>query len=75
MRGKGKPKPFPAALQEFLARLTSENESERFPNLGELLAALDQSGAEVSPNTEAWERLLRHVRDHVGLEDAERQSA
>jgi hypothetical protein len=35
---------------------------------------LDRAGAEVPPNTEAWDRLLRHVREYLD-EGTLRQSA
>ena len=54
-----------------LARHEQAPETWRAP----LMAELDQAGADVPPNAEAWDRLLRHVRDHAAEEARLRQSA
>jgi TolA-binding protein len=75
VRGKGKGKPLPEALQAVLQRLVTEDPAERFPDAAALLEALDRAGTDVPANAEAWDRLLRHVRDHAAPEVAQRQSA
>jgi hypothetical protein len=74
-RGKGKVKPLPESLPAILQRLTTDKAEERFPDGAALLEALDQAGADVPPNAEAWERMLRHVREHAIAEVPQRQSA
>jgi len=62
------------ALEAILERLTAADE-RRYASAGALLEDLDQAGAEVPPNAEAWDRLLRHVRDTLRAETPLRQSA
>jgi hypothetical protein len=74
-RKPGRAKALPESLQVVLKRLNAEDEAERYASAATLLDALDQAGSDVSPNAEAWERLLRHVRDHAPAEVALRRSA
>lgn len=68
-------KPLPASLQTILARLTAANPEEHYSQAQALLEDLDQAGGEVPANPEAWERLLRHVREHAVGGSSLRQSA
>ena len=58
-------KPLPEPLQAVLRGLDATSEAERFPSVQVLLEALDHAGAGVPPNAEAWDRLLRHVRQSL----------
>ena len=68
-------KPLPEPLHTILGRLGSEDPGHRFADLAELLEALDLAGETVPPNPEAWDRLLRYVRDHAAEDAGLRQSA
>jgi chromosome segregation ATPase len=70
-----KNKPLPDALQTIFARLTAEKAEDRYPSAAALLEDLDRAGSDVPANAEAWERLLRHVRDNTPGQSAFRQSA
>ena len=73
-RRKGtKMKPLPDSLRVILQRLTAEGSA--YTSASTLLEDLDQAGADVPANAEAWERLLRHVRDQEAEEARIRQSA
>lgn len=75
-RRKGsRAKPLPASLQDILRRLNPEAGDERFVTAAALLEALDHAGADVSPNAEAWDRLVHYVRDHRLEPPPLRQSA
>jgi chromosome segregation ATPase len=75
-RRKGaKAKPLAEALQAVLGRLTAANPEERNTSAAALLEDLDGAGAGVPANAEAWDRLLRHVRDHAPGDMGLRQSA
>lgn len=74
-RKGGKAKSLPESLQTILHRLSPEAGSEQYASAADLLDALDQAGADVPANAEAWDRLLRHVRDHAPAESALRRSA
>src|SRR5262249_7316829 len=65
----------PEPLQIILDRLSAQDVGQRFATAAALLEALDQAGASVPPNAEAWERLLRYVRDHLAEDSNLRQSA
>jgi hypothetical protein len=65
----------PEALQAVLHRLCSDEAADAYPSAAALLEDLDRAGAEVSPNAEAWDRLLRHVRENAVAEAALRESA
>jgi hypothetical protein len=65
----------PEALQAVLHRLGADEAADAYPSAAALLEALDSTGAEVPPNAEAWDRLLRHVRENAVAEAALRESA
>ena len=44
-------------------------------DVGELLADLQNAAAAIPPNSEAWDRLLKYVREHGAAEEVLRQSA
>jgi hypothetical protein len=69
-----KTRPLPDALIAILYRLTAEGENT-CASAGELLEDLDRAGSDVPANAEAWERLLRYVREHATAEAMLRQSA
>jgi hypothetical protein len=75
-RRKGaRAKPLPQSLQTILQRLEPNAGEQRLTTAATLLDALDQAGSEVTANGEAWDRLLRHVREHAPAETALRRSA
>jgi chromosome segregation ATPase len=75
-RRKGaRAKPLPDSLQAILQRLEPNAGDQRLMNAAALLDTLDQAGADVPANGEAWDRLVRHVRDHVPAETMLRRSA
>jgi hypothetical protein len=43
--------------------------------VADLLRDLDNAGGSLSPNAEAWDRLLRYVREHAAQDAGLRQSA
>jgi hypothetical protein len=65
----------PEALQSILTRLTAAEAGQRYPHPQALLEELERVGSEVPANAEAWDRLLRHVRDRLTTDSALRQSA
>jgi chromosome segregation ATPase len=73
VRRGAKTKPLPEAFVGILFKLNSE--SEGYASAEALLEDLDRAGADVPGNTEAWDRLLRHVRDNASAGAALRQSA
>ena len=62
-------------LQSILQRLGGDNADQRYATTAALLADLDGAGSEVPPNPEAWERLLRHVRENMAAEAPLRRTA
>jgi chromosome segregation ATPase len=75
-RRKGaRAKPLPESLQTILARLDPNAGDQRLTSALSLLEALDQAGADVPANGEAWDRLLRHVREHAPADAVLRRSA
>ena len=71
-RKGGKTKPLPEPLQEVLDRLATEG---GYPDAAALLEDLDEVGADVPANPEAWDRFLHHVRDQVADDPRLRVSA
>jgi chromosome segregation ATPase len=61
-------KPFPKPLRKILDRLKSEDAEIRYSSANALLDDLAQATDHVPDNPEAWEKLLRHIRDQ-GKED------
>jgi chromosome segregation ATPase len=68
-------KSLPGSLQAILARLTAPAAENSYPSAATLLEDLDRAGSDVPANAEAWDRLLRHVRDNAAAEMAMRRSA
>ena len=75
-RRKGpKSKAMPEALQKILNRLSVQEPERRYHDTAALLKDLEAADPEVPPHTEAWDRLLRHIRDHAEEETEMKQSA
>jgi hypothetical protein len=74
VRKGSKTKPLPEKMLAILRRLQSTAD-DAYPNVRALLDDLDQASADVPANPEAWDRLIRHVRDHAQPEAILRQSA
>jgi hypothetical protein len=60
-RKSTKAKSWPASLQSVLARLATVN----YGTAAAVLEDLDRAGADVPPNTAAWERFVRQVREQA----------
>ncbi|MCI0684605.1 MAG: hypothetical protein L0Y71_21050 [Gemmataceae bacterium] len=71
VRKGAKTKPLPGALHGVIQRL-AEGE---YASAGDLLDDLDRAGGDVPPNAEAWDRLLKYVREHETAEALLRLSA
>jgi chromosome segregation ATPase len=69
-----KTKPLPDALVSILFRLAAEKDAG-YPGVAELLADLQKAADAIPPNAEAWDRLLKYVREHGTAEMLLRQSA
>jgi chromosome segregation ATPase len=69
-----KTKPLPDALVSVLYRLAAEGETG-YRDALELLDDLQKAAAAIPPNSEAWDRLLKYVREHGTAEALLRQSA
>jgi hypothetical protein len=67
-KAKGMPKP----LQTILDRLTT---AKGYASAAALLQDLDRAGGDVPANAEAWDRLVRHVREAMSADTALRRSA
>jgi hypothetical protein len=84
-RKGGKPKPLPAELQEVMRKLGAAPEgsdgpaltdgAELYADAAALLDGLEQAGAAVPANAEAWDRLVRHAGDNAAEGAALRRSA
>ena len=74
VRKGAKTKPLPEALVSVLYRLAAEG-GAGYHDVGELLLDLEKAGGEIPPNAEAWDRLLKYVREHGATESMARQSA
>jgi hypothetical protein len=74
VRRGARAKPLPEPLVSVLFRLNAEGDA-RYLSTAELLAELEQAAAAIPPNAEAWERLLRYVREHGTADVALRRSA
>jgi hypothetical protein len=68
-------KPLPPTLQTVLNRLTSEDTTLRFASVATLLEELEKVAATVPANPEAWDRLVRHVKENATPLATLRQSA
>src|SRR5262249_2718783 len=62
VRKGAKVKPLPEALVEVLHRLEG---TAGYESAAALLDDLDRISPQIPPNQEAWDRLLRHIRDHA----------
>ena len=69
-----KTKPLPDALVSVLYRLAAEGDAG-YRDVSELLADLQAAAAAIPANAEAWDRLLKYIRDHGTSEVIVRQSA
>ena len=74
VRKGSKAKPLPEKMIAILKRLQATDETA-YTSVRGLLDDLDQASADVPANPEAWDRLIRHVRDHAQPESTLRQSA
>jgi hypothetical protein len=73
VRRGAKTKPLPVSLQEVVERLSAEGEG--YGSAAELLEDLDRISGDIPANAEAWDRLLRHVREYASPAAVLRQSA
>ena len=71
----GRAKALAEALEAILQRLGAEAPELRYPSAAALLDDLDRVSGDVPANPEAWERLLRYVRENAQEERRLRQSA
>ncbi len=71
VRKGAKTKPLPDALAAVLQRLAAG----AYRSAAVLLDDLDRAGSDVPPNAEAWDRLLKYVREHETPEALLRLSA
>jgi uncharacterized phage infection (PIP) family protein YhgE len=69
-----KTKPLPEALVSALYRLAAPGDAG-YQDVGELLDDLQKAASVIPPSAEAWDRLLKYVRDHGTAEAMVRQSA
>src|SRR5262249_52712018 len=74
-RKGGKAKSLADVLQAILERLNAADAEARYPSAAALLEALDGASADVPANAEAWDRLLKHVRENAVPEAALRETA
>jgi serine/threonine protein kinase len=74
VRKGAKTKPLPDALVSILYRMASEGDAG-YRDVKELLADLENAAASIPSNTEAWERLVKYVREHGSADVMLRQSA
>jgi hypothetical protein len=74
VRKGAKAKPLPERMVAILNRLQADDE-QGYANVRALLDDLDQASDDVPANPEAWDRLLRYVRDHALPAATLRQSA
>ncbi len=74
VRRGARTKPLPDGLVSVLYRLAADG-AAGYRDVRELLDDLEKASSEVPPNSEAWDRLLKYVREHGGAEILLRQSA
>jgi hypothetical protein len=74
VRKGAKTKPLPDALVSVLYRLAADGDAG-YRDVKELLDDLQKAAAAIPANAEAWERLLKYVREHGAAEAVLRQSA
>ncbi len=73
VRKGAKAKPLPEQMVAILTRLQAADGG--YANVRELLDDLERASNDIPANPEAWDRLLRYVRDHAQPEATLRQSA
>ncbi len=69
-----KTKPLPDALVSVLFRLAADGD-QGYRDVNELLADLNSAADAIPPNAEAWDRLLKYIREHGASESPLRRSA
>lgn len=69
-----KTKPLPDALVSALYRLAADGDAA-YRDVSELLEDLQKAAGTIPPNAEAWDRLVKYVREHGSAEALLRQSA
>jgi len=69
-----KTKPLPEPLVSVLYRLAADGDAG-YGDVAELLADLEKAASAIPANAEAWDRLLKYVREHGTAEAMLRQSA
>jgi hypothetical protein len=74
VRKGAKTKPLPEALVSVLYRLAADGDAG-FRDVTELVEELQKAAGAIPPNAEAWDRLLKYVREHGTSEAMLRQSA
>lgn len=74
VRKGAKAKPMPEKMTAILNRLQATGD-DGYANVRALLDDLDAASADVPANPEAWDRLIRYVRDHAQPEATLRRSA
>lgn len=74
VRKGAKTKPLPDALVSILYRLAADGEPG-YREVKELSADLQTAAGAIPANTEAWDRLVKYVRDHGAAEATLRRSA
>jgi hypothetical protein len=74
VRKGAKTKPLPEALVSVLYRLAAEG-AAGYTDVKGLLEDLEKSAGAIPANAEAWDRLLKYVREHGTAEAMLRQSA
>jgi chromosome segregation ATPase len=70
-----KTKAYPPSLQAIVERLSHKDHAQRYVDVASLLADLDRAGSDLPANAEAWDRLLRYIRDNESEPTALRRSA
>jgi chromosome segregation ATPase len=70
-----KTKAYPQSLQAIVERLSHKDPAQRYTDVVSLLADLDRAGNDLPANAEAWDRLLRYIRDNESEPTALRRSA
>lgn len=74
VRKGAKTKPLPDALVSILYRMASEGDAG-YRDVTELQEDLEKAAGAIPANTEAWDRLLKYVREHGSADVMLRQSA
>ncbi len=74
VRKGAKTKPLPDALVSILYRLAADGDAG-YRDVKELLEDLEKASSAIPPNAEAWDRLVKYVRENAAAEASLRQSA